>query len=57
VLLSKKGIVDDRKVKIVTFVIKFGSINVMFEGKVNVRSRIRRICCIFDYEFNWIYEV
>jgi len=41
------------KFKIVTFVIKFGSqgsINVMFEVKVKVGSRFRRICCIFDYE-------
>jgi len=51
------GIVDDRKVKILTFIIKFGckcSINVMFEVKVKVGSRVR-ISCIFDYEFNWIY--
>jgi len=46
-----KGIVDDRKVKIVMFFIKFGcqgSMNVMFEVKVTVGSRVRRICCIFD---------
>jgi len=50
--------VDDRKVIIVTFIIKFGcqgSINVMFELKVKVGSRVRRISCIFDYEFHWIY--
>jgi len=52
------GIVDDSKVKIVTFVIKFGcqgSINVMFKVKVKVGSRVRRICGIFDYEFHSIY--
>jgi len=46
------------KVKIVTFIIKFGcqgSNNVMFEVKVKVGSRVRRICRIFDYEFHWIY--
>jgi len=55
---DEKGIVDDRKVKIVTFIIKFGcqgSINAMFEVKVKVGSRVRRISCIFDYEFHWIY--
>jgi len=39
----EKGIVDDRKVKIVTFVIKFscqGSIIAMYEIKVNVGSRV-----------------
>jgi len=53
-----KGIVVDRKIKIVTFITKFGykcSINVMLEVKVKVGSRIRRICCIFDHKFNWIY--
>jgi len=57
-MLVEKGIVDDRKVKIVTFIIKFGChgvINAMFEVKVKVRSKFRRICCIFDYEFHWIY--
>jgi len=52
------SLVDDRKVKIVTFVLKFGcqgSINVMFEVKVKVGSRFRRICCMCDYEFHWIY--
>jgi len=45
-LLSRKGLlIDDRKVKIVTFVVKFGcqgSINVMFEVKVKqLGSRFR----------------
>jgi len=38
----EKGIVDDRKVKFVTFIIKFGcqgSISVMFEVKVKVETR------------------
>jgi len=45
---------DDRKVKIVTFVIKFdcqGSMNDMFEVKFKEGSRVRRMCCIIDYEF------
>jgi len=47
--------VNDRNVKIVTFVVKFdcqGSADVMFEVKVKVGSRIRRIYCIFDYDNN-----
>jgi len=38
----------------VRFVIKFGyqgSINVMFDPKVKVGSRVRRTCCIFDYDY------
>jgi len=31
-----------------------GSIKVMFEVKVKVGSRVRRISCIFDYAFHWI---
>jgi len=53
----ENGIVDDRKVKIVTFVIKFGcqvSINVMCEVKVKVGSRIRRICCIWSSYYSAI---
>jgi len=54
-VIVEKGTVDDRKVNIVTVAIKFGcqgSINVMFEVKVKVGSRIRRNCCIFDYELH-----
>jgi len=43
VCYCRERIVDDRKVKIVTFIIKFGcqgSINVMFEVKVRVGSRV-----------------
>jgi len=29
----------------------------MFEVYVKVGSRFRRISCIFDYEFHWIYKV
>jgi len=46
------------KLKWVTFIVKFGcqgSINVMCEVEVKVGSRVRRISCIFDYEFHWIY--
>jgi len=49
---------DDRKVQIDTFVIKFGFqgfINVMFEETIKVGSRVRRIYCIFDHEFHRIY--
>jgi len=54
----EKGIVNDRKVKIVTCVVTFscqGTIKVIFEVKVKVGSRIRRSCCIFDHVFHCIY--